>query len=89
MEARGERVQMRPRKEVGVVMREKRMALDLVDGFVVALKHHLRSELGIYYEDLYDLVKPFHEVCVFGVLFLLRIHMLTSANSTPTDGTTT
>ncbi|EIM91945.1 UPF0187-domain-containing protein [Stereum hirsutum FP-91666 SS1] len=60
-EARGERLEMRGRKEVGVVMREKRMALDLVDGFVVALKHHLRSELGIYYEDLYDLVKPFHE----------------------------
>lgn len=92
-EARGERLQMRPRKEVGVVMREKRMALDLVDGFVVALKHHLRSELGIYYEDLYDLVKPFHEVCVTVsvALFLLRmsIRILTSANSTPTDGITT
>jgi hypothetical protein len=25
--------------------------------FVVSLKHHLRGELGIYYEDLYDIVK--------------------------------
>ncbi|KAJ7624044.1 Bestrophin, RFP-TM, chloride channel-domain-containing protein [Mycena polygramma] len=43
------------------VMAEKRMALDLVEAFAVALKHHLRGELGIYYEDLYDLVRPLHD----------------------------
>ncbi|RDX43028.1 UPF0187-domain-containing protein [Lentinus brumalis] len=43
------------------IMAEKRIALDLVEGFVVAVKHHLRSETGIYYEDLYPLVKPLHE----------------------------
>jgi len=37
------------------------MALDLIEAFSVALKHHLRGEKGIYYEDLYSLVKPLHE----------------------------
>ncbi|KAI0090860.1 Bestrophin, RFP-TM, chloride channel-domain-containing protein [Irpex rosettiformis] len=48
-------------KEVHRIMAEKRMALDLVEGFSVALKHHLRGEMGMYYEDLYPLVKPLHE----------------------------
>ncbi|KAI0821257.1 Bestrophin, RFP-TM, chloride channel-domain-containing protein [Irpex lacteus] len=48
-------------KEVHRIMAEKRMALDLVEGFSVALKHHLRGEMGIYYEDLYPLVRPLHE----------------------------
>ncbi|KAI5118413.1 hypothetical protein M0805_002865 [Coniferiporia weirii] len=43
------------------IMREKRLALDLIEGFVVATKHHLRGEMGIYYEDLYPLVKPLHD----------------------------
>jgi hypothetical protein len=30
--------------------------------FAVSIKHHLRSELGIYYEDLYHLIQPLHEV---------------------------
>ncbi|KAJ7032597.1 UPF0187-domain-containing protein [Mycena alexandri] len=47
--------------ELGKVMAEKRMALDLVEAFAVALKHHLRGEVGIYYEDLYDLVRPLHD----------------------------
>ncbi|KAI0666939.1 Bestrophin, RFP-TM, chloride channel-domain-containing protein [Trametes maxima] len=42
------------------VMAEKRTALGLVEGFVVSVKHHLRGEMGIYYEDLYPLVKPLH-----------------------------
>ncbi|KAH9477665.1 UPF0187 protein [Psilocybe cubensis] len=50
----------RPQKELNKVMAEKRMALDLVEGFAVALKHHIRSEVGIYYEDLYHLVRPMH-----------------------------
>ncbi|KAH8110414.1 Bestrophin, RFP-TM, chloride channel-domain-containing protein [Phellopilus nigrolimitatus] len=43
------------------VLREKRLALDLLEGFIVALKHHLRGESGIYYEDLYHLVQPLHD----------------------------
>ncbi|KAH7929548.1 hypothetical protein BV22DRAFT_1102358 [Leucogyrophana mollusca] len=47
--------------EILAVMTEKKLALDLVEGFVVALKHHLRGELGIYYEDLYHLVHSLHD----------------------------
>ncbi|KAF8589566.1 UPF0187-domain-containing protein [Ramaria rubella] len=47
--------------EVGQAMREKRIALELIEAFAVALKHHVRGELGIYYEDLYHVVRPFHE----------------------------
>ncbi|ESK85641.1 UPF0187-domain-containing protein [Moniliophthora roreri MCA 2997] len=47
-------------EELAKVMAEKRMALDLVEGFAVSLKHHLRGEVGIYFEDLYDLVRPLH-----------------------------
>ncbi|KAF7318124.1 hypothetical protein HMN09_00320400 [Mycena chlorophos] len=47
--------------EYAKVMAEKRMALDLLEAFAVALKHHLRGELGIYYEDLYHLVRPLHD----------------------------
>ncbi|KAJ7616740.1 hypothetical protein B0H17DRAFT_1115180 [Mycena rosella] len=52
---------LRTPPEMLKVMAEKRMALDLIEGFAVALKHHLRGELGIYYEDLYDLVRPLHD----------------------------
>ncbi|KAJ3797543.1 Bestrophin, RFP-TM, chloride channel-domain-containing protein [Lentinula aff. detonsa] len=51
----------RTSSELMRVMAEKRMALDLILGFAVALKHHLRGEVGIYYEDLYALVRPLHE----------------------------
>jgi predicted membrane chloride channel (bestrophin family) len=51
----------RTAEELNKVMAEKRMALDLIEGFAVALKHHIRGELGIYYEDLYNLIKPMHE----------------------------
>ncbi|KAH9991200.1 Bestrophin, RFP-TM, chloride channel-domain-containing protein [Russula compacta] len=51
----------RSKEEAETIMKEKRAALDLLEGFAVSLKHHLRGELGIYYEDLYDLVKPLHE----------------------------
>ncbi|KAJ7590875.1 Bestrophin, RFP-TM, chloride channel-domain-containing protein [Mycena floridula] len=52
---------IRPTQELVKVMAEKRMALDLVEAFAVALKHHVRGEVGIYYEDLYDLVRPLHD----------------------------
>ncbi|KAJ6615405.1 Bestrophin, RFP-TM, chloride channel-domain-containing protein [Mycena sp. CBHHK59/15] len=52
---------MRSPQELNKAMAEKRMALDLVQGFTVALKHHIRGELGIYYDDLYDLVRPLHD----------------------------
>lgn len=51
----------RSSEELLKAMAEKRMALDLVLGYAVALKHHLRGETGIYYEDLYDLVRPLHD----------------------------
>ncbi|QRV98951.1 bestrophin protein [Ceratobasidium sp. AG-Ba] len=43
-------------REAKQVVNEKRIALGLVEGFAIALKHHLRGEPGIYYEDLYYLV---------------------------------
>ncbi|KAJ7098959.1 Bestrophin, RFP-TM, chloride channel-domain-containing protein [Mycena epipterygia] len=52
---------VRAPQELGKIMAEKRMALDLIEAFAVALKHHLRGEVGIYYEDLYDLVRPLHD----------------------------
>lgn len=36
---------------------EKKTVLNLVEAFSVAIKHYLRGEEGIYYEDLYHLVK--------------------------------
>ncbi|KAJ7145767.1 Bestrophin, RFP-TM, chloride channel-domain-containing protein [Mycena epipterygia] len=52
---------IRSPQELSKAMSEKRMALDLVQGFAVALKHHVRGELGIYYDDLYHLVRPLHD----------------------------
>jgi ion channel-forming bestrophin family protein len=52
---------IRSPQELNKAMSEKRMALDLVLGFAVALKHHIRGELGIYYDDLYHLVRPLHD----------------------------
>ncbi|TFK25391.1 UPF0187-domain-containing protein [Coprinopsis marcescibilis] len=52
---------LRPVQELNKVMAEKRMALDLIHGYSVALKHHLRGELGIYFEDLYHLIRPLHD----------------------------
>ncbi|KAG8765033.1 hypothetical protein FRC12_007724 [Ceratobasidium sp. 428] len=43
-------------REAEQVVNEKRTALALVEGYAVAMKHHLRGEPGIYYEDLYYLV---------------------------------
>ncbi|KAJ7886464.1 hypothetical protein B0H14DRAFT_3431293 [Mycena olivaceomarginata] len=62
-----------PGAEMGNVTAEKRMALNLVDVFAVALKHHLRGELGIYYEDLYNLVRPLHD---FFIPLLLSFPLL-------------
>lgn len=36
---------------------EKKSAINLLEAFAVAVKHYLRGEDGIYYEDLYYLVK--------------------------------
>ncbi|KAJ6482961.1 Bestrophin, RFP-TM, chloride channel-domain-containing protein [Mycena vitilis] len=52
---------IRSQQELSKAMSEKRMALDLVLGFAVSLKHHIRGELGIYYDDLYHLVRPLHD----------------------------
>ncbi|EJD54807.1 hypothetical protein AURDEDRAFT_156587 [Auricularia subglabra TFB-10046 SS5] len=50
-----------PEHEVRQVMREKRMAIKMIEGFAVATKHHLRGEMTIYYQDLYPLVVPLHQ----------------------------
>lgn len=39
------------------VLIEKKSAINLLEAFAVALKHYLRGEDGIYYQDLYYLVK--------------------------------
>ena len=39
------------------VLIEKRTAINLLEAFAVATKHYLRGEDGIYYTDLYHLVK--------------------------------
>ncbi|KAH7104703.1 UPF0187-domain-containing protein [Auriculariales sp. MPI-PUGE-AT-0066] len=36
---------------------EKRTVINLIEAFAVAVKHHLRGENGVYYVDLYHLVK--------------------------------
>jgi predicted membrane chloride channel (bestrophin family) len=36
---------------------EKKTAINLIEAFAVAVKHYLRGEDGIFYEDLYHLVK--------------------------------
>lgn len=36
---------------------EKKTVLNLIEAFSVAIKHYLRGEEGIFYEDLYHLVK--------------------------------
>ncbi|KAG8984482.1 hypothetical protein FRB94_009970 [Tulasnella sp. JGI-2019a] len=36
---------------------EKKSAINLIEAFAVSLKHYLRGEDSIYYEDLYHLVK--------------------------------
>ncbi|KAH6897922.1 Bestrophin, RFP-TM, chloride channel-domain-containing protein [Coprinopsis sp. MPI-PUGE-AT-0042] len=59
-ETQSGRVERSP-QELNKVMSEKRIALDLIHGFSIAVKHHLRGELGIYYEDLYQLVRPLHD----------------------------
>ncbi|TFK50809.1 UPF0187-domain-containing protein [Heliocybe sulcata] len=53
-------VMKRSEEEMRRVMGEKRLALELLQGIAVAMKHHLRGEMGIYYEDLYHLVRPLH-----------------------------
>ncbi|KAE9404654.1 hypothetical protein BT96DRAFT_916745 [Gymnopus androsaceus JB14] len=62
----------RPEQELLEVMAEKKIALDLIEGYSVAVKHHLRGEPGLYYEDLYDLLKP------------LQPHFILFSTSNPT-----
>jgi hypothetical protein len=39
------------------VLIEKKTIINLLEAFAVAVKHYLRAEEGIFYEDLYHLVK--------------------------------
>lgn len=54
-----------PLKDVERALEEKKIALDLLEAFAFALKHHLRDEPGPYYEDLNPLLgamelSPYH-----------------------------
>jgi putative membrane protein len=42
--------------EIKLSISEKKAALGLIEGFAVAVKHHLRGEMGIYHADLYPLL---------------------------------
>ncbi|CAE6488252.1 unnamed protein product, partial [Rhizoctonia solani] len=53
-------------KESKQMLLEKREALRLIQGFAVAVKHHLRGETGMYYEDLYYLVSAVPHVSISG-----------------------
>ncbi|KAF7368784.1 hypothetical protein MVEN_00203500 [Mycena venus] len=44
-------------KSRGMVDSEKKTVINLLEGFSVAVKHYLRGEDDIYYQDLYYLVK--------------------------------
>lgn len=39
------------------VLIEKKTVLNLIEAFSISIKHYLRGEEGIFYEDLYHLVK--------------------------------
>lgn len=45
-------------KEYAMTLIEKKTVVNLLEAYAVAVKHYLRGEEGIYYEDLYPLV-PF------------------------------
>ncbi|CAG7854805.1 SubName: Full=Uncharacterized protein {ECO:0000313/EMBL:CCA68691.1} [Serendipita indica DSM 11827] len=54
-----------PLKDIERALEEKKLALDLLEAFAFALKHHIRDEPGPYYEDLNPLLaamelSPYH-----------------------------
>lgn len=54
-----------PIQDIERALEEKKIALDLLEAFAFALKHHLRDEPGPYYEDLNPLLgvmelSPYH-----------------------------
>jgi len=48
---------MSDEEQMARALMEKKTVLNLVEAYAVAIKHYLRSEDGIYYTDLYHLVK--------------------------------
>ena len=54
-EVPGETISVEERK--ARVMVEKKTIINLLEAFSIAIKHYLRGEEGIFYEDLYHLVK--------------------------------
>ncbi|CAE6377934.1 unnamed protein product [Rhizoctonia solani] len=63
---------------------EKRTAINLVEAFSVAVKHYLRGEEGIYYEDLYHLVKFLPAYSLPAGMPNQRVQSRTSAEITET-----
>lgn len=47
-------------EDMKLALAEKKAALGLIEGYAVALKHHLRGEMGLYYVDLYHLLVRTH-----------------------------
>ncbi|KAF8530774.1 Bestrophin, RFP-TM, chloride channel-domain-containing protein [Gautieria morchelliformis] len=60
----GENAEVQRRAEKLKAIVEKRSMINLIQAFSVAVKHFLRNEPGIYYEDLYPLISflPRHTV---------------------------
>ncbi|KAG8908651.1 hypothetical protein FRB99_004939 [Tulasnella sp. 403] len=48
-------------EEKNQALLEKKLILDLIEAYAVAIKHHLRSETGINYTDLHPLVAPLYQ----------------------------
>lgn len=55
----------REERERAKALIEKRTIVNLLEAFAVASKHYLRAEGGIYYEDLYHLVKMLPKSVLF------------------------
>ncbi|KZP01036.1 UPF0187-domain-containing protein [Calocera viscosa TUFC12733] len=73
------------KEETEQVLEEKKIALELVQGYAVALKHHLRGEMGVYYEDLYHLVWPVpHAVVPVGELLFASPSSMATSVALPT-----
>ncbi|KAF8754772.1 Bestrophin, RFP-TM, chloride channel [Rhizoctonia solani] len=65
---------------------EKRTAINLIEAFSVAVKHYLRGEEGIYYEDLYHLVKFLPAYSLPAGMPNQRVKSRTSAEITEATG---
>lgn len=61
---------------------EKKTALNLLEAFAVALKHYLRGETGVHYEDLYHLIAFLPKVCLPPYHDMVYLQLIVLAFST-------